>query len=195
MEASPAERALADRRMREVNESWNVLRDAGRRRAYDDSRLRGPAGRRTADRPGSATRRAATPPSRRPSAGPPVEEDEDLVDVMPPMSAVSAGLFRHLPWVVLLVVFGLIFVLTAYAGTDDPTPDPGPQVEAGTCLDLRPGPVTTIVSCEGAHDLEVVDRVRTASACPAGSEARRLGDDAVIDCVLEGPATGRGSGP
>ena len=39
-----------------------------------------------------------------------------------------------------------------------------------------------------AHDLEIVGRVRTASACPAGSEARRLGDDAVIDCVVEGPA-------
>lgn len=189
MEASPAERALADRRMREVNESWNILRDAGRRRAYDDSRLRGPAARRTAGGPGGPTGgRSSAAPSQRPSSGPPVDEDEDLVDVMPPMSAVSAGLFRHVPWVALLVVFGLIFVLTAYAGTEDATPDPGPQVEAGSCLDLRPGPVTTIVSCEGAHDLEVVERVRSASACPAGSEARRLGDDAIIDCVVEGPA-------
>lgn len=189
MDASPAERALAGRRMREVNESWNVLRDADRRRAYDDSRLRGPTSRRSAERPGPANGRTAAAPSPRPSSGPPVDDDEDLVDVMPPMSAMSAGLFRHLPWVALMIVLGLIFVLTAYAGTDDPTPDPGPQVEAGTCLDLSPGPVTTIVSCDGAHDLEIVDRVRTASSCPAGSEARRLGDDAVIDCVTEGPTT------
>lgn len=35
LEATAAERSLADRRMREINEAWNVLRDPGRRAAYD----------------------------------------------------------------------------------------------------------------------------------------------------------------
>jgi hypothetical protein len=116
----------------------------------------------------------------------PVDEDDDLVDVMPPMGAVTAGLFRHLPWVALLVVFGLIFVLSAYANGDDPMPDPAPSVGAGSCVELTPGPVTTVVSCEGPHDLRIVRQVREAASCPVGSEARRLGDDAVVDCVVEG---------
>lgn len=177
--ASPAERALADRRMREINEAWHVLRDPARRRAYDESRL--------------GSRHSASGAGRDRSVGAAVEhepptsvDDDDLVEVMPPMGAVTAGLFRHLPWVALLVVFGLIFVLTAYATGDDPTPDPAPRVGAGSCVDVEAGPVTTVVSCDGPHDLQIVRQVREAAACPVDSEARRLGDDAVVDCVVEG---------
>lgn len=36
-QASEGERALADRRMREINEAWNTLRDPARRKNYDSS--------------------------------------------------------------------------------------------------------------------------------------------------------------
>ncbi|MFV0317106.1 MAG: J domain-containing protein [Microthrixaceae bacterium] len=36
--ATQAERALADRRMREINDAWNTLRDEGRRSSYDAQR-------------------------------------------------------------------------------------------------------------------------------------------------------------
>lgn len=159
--------------MREINESWRVLQDPARRRAYDDRWL--------------ADRRPPTPAARPRSAAPvPVPDDDDLVDVLPPMTALTAGLFRHLPWVVLVVVFGLIFVMTAYAGGgDDPSaPASETQTEAGSCIDLRGGTVTTIVSCDGPHDFQIIASVAKPTECPPGSEARRFAPDGHFDCLV-----------
>lgn len=178
-DVSDAERTLADRRMREINESWEVLRDPARRRAYDESRLlRAPSSPRGAGAPRSGP---PTSPVHRASAG-----DEDLVDVMPPMTALTAGLFRHLPWVVLVVVFSVIFVLTAYAGGKaSDAPGDAPQAAViGSCVDVESGPVTSVVPCDGPHELRIVDRVDESTACPPGSERRRLGDDGLLDCVV-----------
>lgn len=168
--------------MREINESWRVLQDADRRRAYDDERLR------------EARRPHTTAPSSPGTAGrasvPAAVDDDDLVDVLPPMTGLTAGLFRHLPWVVLVVVFGAIFILSAYAGgrssgSSEVTPTAA-SVRAGTCVDVLSGPTTTVVSCDGPHELEIVDRVDEATACPPGTERRRLGTDGLLDCVVEG---------
>ncbi len=177
IDGSRAERALADRRMREVNEAWQVLQDPARRRAYDDSR-------RTR-RPGAAGS-GLGPTDRRP-ARIDDEDDDDLVDVLPPMGGVQALLFQHLPWVVITVVFVLILVVTAYAGGpgDEPSGDP-PVATSGTCIDQSPGPTTTIVPCSGPHELEVVARVDEATACPAGTRRLRLGTDGRLDCVISG---------
>lgn len=179
--ATPAERALADRRMREINESWEVLRDPDRRRAYDLDRLAG--GRRPSSAGGAPPRPRAAPPAR-------VEDpDDDLVDVLPPMTALTAGLLRHLPWVVALVVFGLIFVVSAYAGSDDGTEAPAPSSAAanvGRCIDVEAGPSTTVVPCDGPHELEIVTRSVQPEDCPAGTEARRLATDGRFDCVRAG---------
>ncbi len=177
-DASAAERTLAERRMREINESWRVLQDPDRRREYDEGRL---------DR----TRRAAAEAQARagrfePSSPVPAADDEDLVDVLPPMTAVTAGLFRHLPWVLLVVVFGVIFVLTAYAtGSSDDEPAAAPDT-TGRCIDVEIGPSTTVVPCDGPHELEIVVRVDEVTECPAGTERRRLSDDGLLDCVHEG---------
>jgi hypothetical protein len=181
-DASPAERALAERRMREINEAWDTLRDPARRKAYDDERLaraRRPAASASSGRTGA--RRPA--PGNRPV--PVVGDDDDLVDVLPPMTGLQAGLFRHLPWVVLVVVFGAIFVLSAYAGSDDPVePGPADPLVAGACVDVAPGPTATIVGCDGPHELQIVERVVLASDCPEGTEVRRLSDDGRYDCVV-----------
>ena len=42
VDASPAQRAEAERRMQEVNEAWRVLGNAGRRIAYDQDRTAPP---------------------------------------------------------------------------------------------------------------------------------------------------------
>ena len=169
--ATAAEQRLAERRMREVNEAWSVLRDPQRRRAYDAER--------------AATRRAPSTRPARPAAAVAVADaDEDLVDVLPPMGRVTAGLFRHLPWVVLVVVLGTIFVATAYAGGGDD--DPAESPAAGRrCVDVAPGPTTTVVDCAGPHELEIVVRVDELTQCPEGTERRRLATDGLLDCVIE----------
>lgn len=179
--ASDAERSLAERRMRDINESWHVLGDPARRRAYDEQR------RGAARRPAS---RGATPPEEPgqdlASANSDLDEDQDLVDVGPPLT-VTAGLVRALPWVGLLVVLGFIFVITAYAGGDDtPTPARPADAQVGDCLDVAPGPSTTVVPCAGPHEFRVLQRVSSASACPAGTEPRRLAGDMMFDCLVAG---------
>ncbi len=177
IDGTPAERALAERRMREVNEAWRVLQDPARRRQYDDSRL---AGRRSAS--------AAAPPRRSTTPVPVADDlpDDDLVDVLPPMGSAAAGLFRHGPWVALVLVLTVIFVATAYAG-DDPAPSDAPAtVRAGACVDVSSGPTTTVVPCTGPHELRIVRRVRDGLPCPVGTETRRLGTDGLLDCVEPG---------
>ncbi|CAN5567233.1 hypothetical protein BH10ACT1_BH10ACT1_25230 [soil metagenome] len=173
IDGSVAERALADRRMREINEAWHVLQDPVRRRAYDDSRL--------AERRSQATR--SGPSSGRPGTVVPADEDDDLVDVLPEMTAVQAGLFRHLPWVVLVAVFAVIFVASAYATKKSSDVEPARPIEAGSCVDVASGPTTTIVPCSGPHELQIIVRVDSATACPVNTERRRLGTDGLLDCV------------
>lgn len=48
---SPAERAHADRRMRDVNEAWSALSDPARRRAYDETLARARPAAPTRPRP------------------------------------------------------------------------------------------------------------------------------------------------
>lgn len=161
--------------MREVNEAWQVLQDPARRRRYDDSRVGRPSGSSS----------GAYPPRRTSSSPIPVaDEDDDLVDVLPPMGSVTAGLFRHGPWIALVLVLGLIFVATAYAGDDDPAPaDRRSAAPAGSCVDVASGPTTTVVPCDGPHELRIVRRVREGQPCPAGTETRRLATDGLLDCV------------
>jgi hypothetical protein len=116
-----------------------------------------------------------------------VADDDDLVEVMAPMTGFTAGVVRHLPWVVALVVLGGIFVVSAYAGSrsSDPTPTTVPAT-SGNCVNVASGPVTTVVSCDGPHDLRIVTRVSETQACPDGTERRRLGTDGLLDCVVVG---------
>ncbi len=169
--ANPAERALAERRMRDVNAAWAVLGDPAERRRYDtalDRRARPPSA-------------AVPPPPARPG-----DEDDDLdeADVAP----MVGGLVRALPWVLVLAVLAFIFVFTAYArggpGGERPAdPTTGQGVRVGTCIAVHPGPTTTGVPCGATGALRVVARVSDRARCPGGSEARRLASDRLLDCV------------
>lgn len=175
--SSAAERSLAERRMREINESWRVLQDTTRRRAYDDSRV------------GAASRR---PPERGPASRVTTVDvrvdDDDLVDVLPPMTGFTAGLYRHVPWVALVIVFGLIFVVSAYAGGHDESPvKPEPTSEVGDCINVKAGTETIVVPCTGAHEFEIVASAGRPGDCPTGSEGRRFALDGHFDCLVAGP--------
>lgn len=175
IDASTGERALAERRMREVNEAWSALSDPARRRAYDDTLLGG--SRRPSARPSASRPRSSVPAV--------ADDDDDLVDVMGDMGPVQAGLFRHGPWMALVVIFVLIFVVSAYAtsGGSGPDPAPSPRAAIGTCVDVKAGPTTTVVPCTGPHDLRIVERIPDGGDCPGGSEKRRLAVDGYLDCV------------
>lgn len=169
---SAAEVALAERRMREVNEAWRVLSDPGRRGQYDSLER-------------SRTTAAAGSTMRRSGAVPVEALNDEWVDVAPGVGPVGAGLIRGLPWIVLLVVFAIIFVVTAYATAGDDGTE-APPVEAtpvGSCLDVRPGPATSVVSCGGPNDGQLVARVADGGQCPSGAEPRRLAGDGRIDCL------------
>lgn len=107
---SPAERAHADRRMRDVNEAWSALSDPGRRRAYDAT---------------LAARRPTAPPRPRPTGkawSPRPDDDEWMkdfaawraeTDVLPPDPPGPRRPVRLLPAAILVLagfvgVFGLV---------------------------------------------------------------------------------------
>lgn len=160
--------------MREINESWAVLRDSTSRRRYDEARLAGGGS------------------GRAPAAGTTVvprtdEEDDDLVDVAPEVDGFMGAVLHHLPWIVLVVLLAGIFVVTAYAAgghksSDQPVTTTTIPV-AGTCLTVAAGPVATPVPCSSPHDVRVVTRVDEMTSCPAGTERRRLFHDGLLDCV------------
>lgn len=181
-DASRAERALAERRMREINEAWRTLGDPVRRRRYDET-LR--TTRQPAARPNGNRMRTAVPVPT------PTDDDDDMIDVMGEIGPLQAQVVRGLPWVLLLLVFGAIFVFTAYATAGKSarapaTRQPPASVANGACLTVRTGPTppaTQVVSCGGPHDVKLVLRVDERTACPRGTQRRRLSTDGLLDCV------------
>lgn len=156
-DGSEAERRLAERRMREVNESYEVLRDARRRAEYDrslgsssggsasgGSSAGGSSSRTSAREPGSRPTSSGAPP-RRPAgnperfdANPSLRDDEgrlvhqwaeDDVELSPAV----AFLIQRGPVILMVAVAVVLFILTAYAG--------GPKDDAV----VPTGPTTTCV--------------------------------------------------
>lgn len=174
--SSAAEQTVAGRRMREINESWRVLQDPERRRAYDDSRRVGSTRPQTTARPVTRMQVADD------------VDDDDMVDVLPSMSVMTLGLYRLVPWVVLAVAFIFIFVMSAYAGGNNDTPArPEPPTEVGDCIDVQTGTDTIVVPCSGSHEFEIVASVARPADCPPGSEGRRFAADGHFDCLVSGP--------
>ncbi len=167
--------------MREINEAWHTLGDPVRRRRYDETLRTAP---RPAGHPSGERTRAAVPV-------PTSDDDDDMIDVMGEIGPLQAQVVRGLPWVLLLLVFGAIFVFTAYATAGKPSqspasPRPPATVANGSCLTIRSGPTppaTQVVPCGGAHDVKLVTRVDERTACPSGTERRRLSTDGLLDCV------------
>ena len=120
--------------MAAVNEAWRVLSDPGRRASYD------------------ASLRASVAPATWVSAAPEVAE----VDVAGEAEARSFWAVA-LPWILLLVVLGAIFLFTAYArggGGDGPSSVPRAEVdgviEPGSCIVLDGQARAVETPCAGA---------------------------------------------
>ena len=137
-DASPQERASAERRMQEINEAWRVLGNAGRRLAYDSTRRRHAA----------------------PSNGVPFPSGDLFVDDGPPPDLVTR-IIRFLPWGLVLLALGVIFVFTAYATSDDGTVTSCVRADGATA-------VSVACDAEGAREIEL--HVPDAGMCPPGTE-------------------------
>lgn len=147
--------------MQEVNEAWRVLGNAGRRLAYDAAR-----------RPRSSARGsggAGTIPS--------FHSGDLFADGAPP-DAVSR-LVRALPWGLVLLALGAIFVFTAYAGGGGDGP---------SCV-RRDGATALSVPCSADGARRVQARVTDVRMCPAGTEPFQPGGQGDLALCL---GSGRG---
>ena len=141
-DASPQERAVAERRMREINEAWRVLGNAGRRLAYDTGR-----------------HRTAAAAASHATDGVPFPSGDLFVDETPP--DLVTRVIRFLPWGLVLLALGGIFVFTAYATGDSGTASSCVRPDGGRALSVPCG-------SNGAREIE--RRVADVGDCPVGTE-------------------------
>ena len=139
----PETDALGDG-MRELNEAWRVLRDPGRRRAYDRSLWPGPDPEPVVD----------------------VEDDDEAG----PTVHDGAPLVRNLPWVVILAVLAAIFVFTALARSPQDPVEREVDITAGECVVVQPGVGASETSCTATGARQVVSTLRPGGQCPTGTE-------------------------
>ena len=160
------------RAMQVLNEAWRVLGDRERRVAYD---------------------RLLAGPNPGPGAGrEPVVEQAEPPFLEPGSAAASVGMAvaRGLPWVAVLVVLGVIFVFTAFAGSPgDPDRAPTASDLVGSCVQLERGGVVRRVPCDGPSDGRVDLVAVRASLCPDGADIARLASQESWLCLRD-PSAG-----
>ncbi len=186
--ASAAERALAERRMREINAAWKVLGDRPARTRYDQALARAERVGSAPPRPRPSGSASAPEPGRGPVAPARVDDgDDDLVEVVPDLTPMGSMLMRALPWLVVLGVLGLIFVITAFAsgGRSDTSPTTLARVGPGACIVVRPGPQPVQVDCASSGAQRVLSRVDPVQPCPPGSDKRQFHPDPQAVCLSD----------
>ncbi len=168
--------------MRELNAAWRVLRDPAGRAAYDRSLAAASAAREAVDWSTSGNWADADLDDDldRPFRGRPAEPGDLVV-----------ALVRALPWIVIVVVLGSIFVFTAFAGhhgTDTTSPVLGDCVRSTASLE--------VVACSEVDALQVRDITQQTSECPTGTIGGpfRPGRRGALPASGRGEALALGSG-
>lgn len=179
----PAEAARAERRMREVNAAWGVLSDPGAKERYD---LELALARANASGPVTRPRPRAAPP--RPATGARPAGHHGYVDVAP-ADGVWTAIFRAMPWLVVILVLGGIFVFTAFAaGRSDGTTGRDeqftlPTASVGDCVRFSSATRLALVDCASPNQGEIIEKVPNGRPCPAGTTARYLPDEGLYACI------------
>lgn len=181
--ATPAERRLAERRMREVNVAWTTLSDPIRRAEYDRSRPGATPGPFAPTRPAPTGDAAVAKENETVSAAWWDSDDpaaafarmhakgEDDIDDGTGDDYPIAGTWflRRGPVVVVLLVGLVLFVVTAYAGrgaSRSTATTMAPSAVAGSrCVKLMPDHMAYAVACDGRHDATIVRDEPYAQAC------------------------------
>lgn len=185
--ASADRRAASEWRMRELNASWAVLRDARRRKAYDDELAR----QRRAEQAHRAepvwTPRAASVADDLPD----LEPDDVLV------SATQHTVLRFAPVAVLAVVLLTILIFSAYAASDGQADRPLLTTErapVGSCVEVGPmprdpdeaataRPELVEVDCGRVGASRVVAKVSMNQVCPSGTTAYPVVEENLAVCL------------
>ncbi|MEX2659161.1 MAG: J domain-containing protein [Acidimicrobiales bacterium] len=161
------------RAMQEVNEAWRVLRAPASRAAYD-ARL---AGRSVPGRAnGAGPARWGADPDIDLDPRPYYEVPEGMVDP-------GASIVRILPWMVALVVLGVIFVFTAFAGGGGDDNRRSSSDLVGRCVQSRQGIGIVEVPCVGENEGRVDLVVSRQSQCPADTTVRAVPGESTWVCL------------
>jgi len=173
--ATEHERALAERRMREVNAAWTALSDPGRRAEYDRSL------RAARTSPGPATAHRAGP-TMGPAAARFVPDDAqpDDAEVEPDLPAHQFWLLRRGPVIGALLVAALIFVVSAYAGGG--SADRRRAASPG-CVRIVQDRAAIPIHCTEPNDGTVVTVVPAALDCPSGTRGVLVDGGTRFSCV------------
>jgi hypothetical protein len=152
IDASPEERVDVERRMQAVNEAWRVLGNPARRLAYDVERREVGRRARVAPPTGVGDRFAFA-------------TGDLFVEDVPPVDLLTRVL-RALPWILVFVALGAIFIFTAYATSDGGTPPTG---EGTRCI-RKVGGSAVDVDCGTEDARRVIIAVAQVGQCPFESE-------------------------
>jgi hypothetical protein len=147
-------------RMAALNEAWRVLSDPARRAMYDVS-LRAPA-------PAGSVR----------PAPPPVSDDDDFDDDDRPVAHRRGGF--PLPVALVLVLFAMILVVTAYAYQKSgsvngpaPTIPVDGVIQIGSCVRVGDDAVAAETPCGARYLGVVVALIARDGRCPQHTEGYR----------------------
>jgi hypothetical protein len=193
LQSSPTAAASAATRMAEVNHAWSVLSDPATKEHYDlelalvRAKAGRPYGATVGARPQGARPAGATGAATAPRpAAPRFHSDE--VDVAPD-AGVWSVIFRAVPWLVVIVVLGGIFVFTAFAAshgtgsTSSTAPVVPPTAAVGDCIRRVSSTELDLVDCESPNDGHIVEKVSMGKPCPSDARAIYLPDENAYACV------------
>ncbi|MEI2699209.1 MAG: J domain-containing protein [Microthrixaceae bacterium] len=187
--ATPAERALAERRMREVNAAWTTLSDPELRAAYDCTLSPSAAGASPSRPPTTQKEGRATEYRTTVADG---AADSDL-DGGPYVADSHLWLLRRGPVIAMVAVGLFLFVVTAYAGGNAVGDVEGVAEEASSttlgsttlCVRRIEGRTAVLVSCAAPNDGRLITLVEQALDCPARTSYVVL--DGRFACVTKDP--------
>ncbi len=185
--AGAVDRDEAARRIREVNEAWQELRDPARRARYD--RTLDPEPGATAGPSRTTTPYSPYPPGTEPEPSGGFDEwfaDADLrrstakvVDRSP--RPVKPFRVRVLLGFGIIMLVGILVVVAITGASDE---GPGTGVSSGACVRVNQVGPPTQVPCELPNDGRVLRQVTVAGECPNGSMARQLSaGDTRVTCL------------
>jgi len=169
IDAGPAARAAAERKMQELTAAWQVLGDERRRRGYD----------REHDIGVSVSSRERNDELRQFV----FREDGTIEEEMEPLNG-AARLIRAIPWIALFAVLVIIFIFSAYALTGGPKGGGlGGGNKTGQCVVVGGDGSAADASCDDSGARVIIGLVGPSSPCPAGTERFQPTSGSAVYCL------------